>query len=162
MNNALNNAGGNFTTTKAGFAAGTTTTTTTANTTLFAIQGKAYSAAGASNVATPTTDANTGAAFLPVSPGYGTSLTFGFNASGALKVAQGSIEKLDASGAFIKAPELGELPDTAAAFGIVTVKVLTTYVTSTTWICGSHNFAATTGLSFVFTDVMSMPTRPVI
>lgn len=158
MNNPLENAGGNFCTTKAGFAAGTTTTTTTANTALFAIKGKAYSAAGASNVATPTTDAN-GNAFTAVPKGYGTSLTFGFDASGALKVMQGSVEALDSAGNFIKVPDDAALPDTAAAFGVVTVKVGSTYG-SASWTCGAGNFAATTGLTFAFTDIMTMPGRP--
>lgn len=53
---------------KAGLAAGTTTTTTTSNGTVFnyCIKGKAYQATGASNGATPTTDSNTAAAFLPI------------------------------------------------------------------------------------------------
>ena len=48
---------------KATFAAGTTSTYSTTGTTVYAIKGKAYSTAAKSNVATPTVDIATGAAF---------------------------------------------------------------------------------------------------
>jgi hypothetical protein len=71
-----------------------------------------------SNVATPTTDYATGAAFLPIPipprpptsrPGYGSVYTVGFDHSGNLKVIQGTIVPLDASGNFINAPQFGGL-----------------------------------------------------
>ncbi len=83
-----------MTTTKAGAAAGTTTTLTTANTVLYAIKGKAFTKAGASNAATPTTDATTGAAYVAVPVNYGCAYVLGYDAAGTLKVSQGGLQAL--------------------------------------------------------------------
>ena len=81
----------NFCTSKAGLAVGTTTTTTTANASLYCIAGKAYTAAGASNAATPTTDAVTGAAFTALALNKAGVFVICLDTSGALKIVQGGI-----------------------------------------------------------------------
>lgn len=157
MSQTLDLAGGNFCTTKAGLAAGTTTTTTTANTSLFAIGGKAYSAAGASNAATPTTDANTGAAFLPVGLNKACVFLIGLDSTGALKIAQGSIVSYSDAGVFTDAPQFPPVPDSMAPIGYELVKVIST---GSAWTMGVSNQAAQTGITKVFVDVMTLPARP--
>jgi len=103
-------------------AAGTTTTISTTGTTTYCIRGKAYTKAAISNGATPTTDWATGNAFIPIpiplsSPnlagvpngaaGYASVYMIGLDASGNIKVIQGSIVALDSTGAFITAPQFG-------------------------------------------------------
>jgi hypothetical protein len=157
MSQTLDLAGGNYVTTKAGFAAGTTTTTTTANTTLFSLLGKAFSAAAASNVATPTTDFLTGLAFRAVAPNFGSIFAFCRDSGGAIRVIQGDIKALDASGGFIDAPQFPPLPDTVAAYAYLVVKA---GATASSWTMGASNMAGATGVTYSFTDVMTLPVRP--
>lgn len=153
----LSNVPGNFATTKAGLAAGTTTTTTTANTSLFCIKGKAYSAAGASNAATPTTDVNTGAAFNAIGLNKAGVFVICLDAAGALKIAQGEIVDYDDAGNFSRAPQFPAIPDTVCPIGYELVKVIST---GSAWTMGSSNQAAQTGITKVFVDVMTLPDRP--
>lgn len=103
---------------KVTLAAGTTTTISNTGTTVFAIRGKAYSKGAMTNAATPTTDYATGLAFKPIpipatapnlAAGYGSIFMVGLDHSGNLRVIQGTIEALDASGNFINAPQFGAL-----------------------------------------------------
>lgn len=147
-----------MTTTKAGAAAGTTTTLTTANTVLYAIKGKAFTKAGASNAATPTTDATTGAAYVAVPVNYGCAYVLGYDAAGTLKVSQGGLQALDSSGNFIVAPQMPMVPDTVAPFAYLVTKVGST---GAAWTFGSSNLAGPpTGVTHTFVDVMTLPDRP--
>lgn len=147
-----------LTTTKAGAAAGTTTTLTTANTVLFAIKGKAYTKAAASNAATPTTDATTAAAFVAVAVGYGCAFVLGYNSSGALKVSQGAQQALDSSGSFVLAPQFPAVPDTVAPFAYLITKVGSA---GSAWTFGSSNLdGPPAGVTHTFVDVMTLPDRP--
>ena len=149
--------GANFCTTKAGLAAGTTTTTTTANTSLFSIAGKAYSAAGASNAATPTTDSNTAAAFLPIGLNKAGVFVICLDTAGALKIVQGGIVDYSDAGVFAQAPAFPSVPDTLCPIGYELVKVIST---GSAWTMGSSNQASQTGITKVFVDVMVLPSRP--
>lgn len=144
---------------KAGAAVGTTTTTSfTANPLTYIINGKYFTKATMTNGATPTTDINTGVAFPAVNPNYGTVLVFGVDGSGNVAVAQGSIEALDVSGNFRKAPSLPPLPDTICPYAYCIVKA---GATASAWTCGSSNFAGPpTGVTFAFVDVATLPDRP--
>lgn len=145
-------------TTKAGAAAGTTTTTTIANAVQFCILGKAYLKAAATNAATPTTDFTTGAAFLPVTPGNGCAFVLGLDASGAIRVSQGPIGALDASGAFLNAPQFPLVHDTVAPYAYLVTRV---GATGSAWTFGTSNLAGPpTGVTHAFTDVMTLPGRP--
>ena len=86
LSNAL--AGGTCCLSKAGVAAGTTTTTTIALTN-YAIGGRMFSKAAAANGATPTVDAATGAAFVPLTAGKSCIFVYALDAAGALKAVQG-------------------------------------------------------------------------
>lgn len=143
---------------KAALAAGTTTTFSTTGTTLFCIKGKAYSQAVAANVATPTTDATTAAAFVALTAGYGCCFVFGYNSSGAVKVSQGPLQALNAAGNFILAPQFPIVPDTVAPFGYLIAKGGSTLVS--TWTFGTNNLSGVTGMTYTFVDVMTLPDRP--
>lgn len=152
-------------TTKAGLTAGTTTTYTTANAVQYAIDGKAYSKSAVTNGATPTTDVNTAAAFTAVGASKGCVFVFGFNAAGAIKVAQGEIVDIttDADGAnasFLDYPEFPSLPDDFAAFGYMVTKV---GASGTAWTFGSSNLAGPpSNVLHTFADVQTLPVRPQI
>lgn len=147
-------------TTKAGLAVGTTTTLTTANTQLYGIKGKAYTKAGTSNEATPTSDSTTGTTFVAVPVSYGSVFVICRDSSGNLKACQGQLQALDASNAFILAPQFPAIPDTLCPIGYVTVKVGST---GSAWTFGASNFAGPpTGVVFAFQDVFTLPDRPQI
>ena len=142
---------------KATLAAGTTTTYSTTGVTLYCIGGKAYSKAAVTNGATPTTDATTAAAFVAVGANYGSVFVFGYDSSGTIKVSQGSVVALDASGAFILAPQFPAIPDTVCPFGYLVIKAGST---ASNWTFGSSNLSGATGITYTFVDVMTLPARP--
>lgn len=144
--------------TKAGMAAGTTSTLTTASTQLFSLKGKAFSKAGTSNEATPTTDAATGAAFVAVAANKGSVYTICRDSAGALKVVQGTITDLTSQGTFIVAPQFGPVPDTLCPIGYIVVKVA---AGGAAWTFGTSNLTgppANTTITYV--DCFTMPERP--
>jgi hypothetical protein len=149
-----------LTTSYAGLAAGTTTTYTTANAVNYAIGGIAYTKAAATNAATPTTDATTGAAFLPVTANQGSVFVFGYDAAGNLKVSQGQVQALDAQGNFNLSPQFPSIPDNVAPFGYLVLKAGATL--SGSWTFGSSNLSSVTGATYSFKNLMTMPARPVV
>ena len=144
---------------KAGLAVGTTTTTTTSNgaTFTYAIKGKIYNATGASNGATPTTDAVTGAAFTPIGLNKAGVFVWCLDTSGNLKVVQGGIVDYSDAGVYAYAPQLPGIPDTLCPIGIEAVKVIST---GSAWTMGSSNQASQTGITKVFVDCATLPDRP--
>lgn len=142
--------------------AGTTTTISISVATTFAIRGKMYSKAIASNQATPTTDSNTGAAFLGVKANKGCVFVLGLDASGNTKAVQGEIVDLDSTGAFIVAPEFPLVPDTVCPIGYYIIKAGSTADATTGWILGSSNSASVTGITYTLVNVATLPDRPQI
>ena len=151
---------GTFCLSKATFAAGTTTTYSTTGTTVYAINGKAYSTAAKTNVATPTVDIQDGAAFTGVSANEGCIFIACFDTGGTLRVAQGPIQVLDVSGAFILAPQMPVIPDGHAAFGYLIIKAGATAVGS--WVFGTNNLSSVTGITYTFGDLITLPGRPIV
>ena len=146
------------------------TTLDSTNASNYAIKGKAYTKAAMTTVATPTTDAATGAAFLPVKGGgsvagaYGNGSVFviGLDASANVKVTQGSIVPLGSDGNFAPGvlPQFPELPDTVCPIGYVICKAGNTASTAG-WIFGTSNFSGVTGITLSVADVaLGMPDRP--
>lgn len=144
---------------KAVLAAGTTSTLSSTGAFSFAIKGKAYAHAALSNTATPTTDAATGAAFVPVVTNKGSIFVIGRNAALTLQCVQGSIEDLDASGNFINAPQFGPIPDTMCPLGYIVIKAGAT-ASANGWVFGTSNMASVTGITYTFVDVVTLPARP--
>jgi hypothetical protein len=168
---------------KATLAAGTTTTISTTGTTIYAILSKFYSKAAITNGATPTTDWATGNAFIPIpvplsnpnlagvpngAAGYGSVYTVGFDSGGNVRVIQGTIAPLDASGNFLYAPQFGPLgpsgPNSGnndfCPIGYIIVKLGSTAVA--TWTFGTNNLSGVTGVTYAFQDVTNIPGRPQI
>lgn len=144
---------------KVTLAAGTTTTISTTGTTTYAIKSKAYTKAAITNGATPTTDALTGSAFTGITANQGTVVVIGLDSSGAIKAAQGSVESLDVSGNFIRAPQFPLIPDTVCPIGYIVLKGGSTL--SGTWTFGSSNLSSVTGMTYTFVDVLlGLPERP--
>lgn len=150
-------------TVKAGLAAGTTSTYSTTGTTVYAIKGRACSTAAKANVATPVVDVVDGLPFTPQLPGQGSVYVFGFDAGGTLRVAQGSIEQLDVSGAFITLPQFPIVPDTVCPFGFALVRAAPASAATPAvapWLFGTNNLSGVTGVTVAFVDVMTLPERP--
>ena len=145
-------------TTKAGLAAGTTSTFTTANTVQFAIRGKAFSAAGASNVATPVLDRATGLAFAPITKSNGAVVVFAFDATGAVRCSQGAIQALDVANSFVVSPQFPVVLDTDCPFGYLVLKAGTTAVGN--FVFGTNNLSAVTGMVYTFVDILTLTDRP--
>ena len=153
-------AGLTMCTAKVTLAAGTTTTISNTGTIPFCINGKAYSRAAMTNVATPTTDIATGAAFPGFTANKGTVVVIGLDASGNVRAAQGQIKDLDVSGNFIVAPELPTLPANICPIGYIVLKGGATL--SGTFTFGSSNLSGVTGMTYTFGDLMTMPSRPIV
>lgn len=160
--------GSNFCTSKAALAAGTTTTFSTTGATLYCIKGKAYSTAAGSNAATPTTDAVTGAAFVPVTASKGCVFVVCYDgdstAANAINVIQGPLVDLDAAadGAnarFESAPPFpSHIPDTLTPIGYIITRV---GASGSTWTFGSSNLAGPpSNVKHDFVDVMVLPATP--
>lgn len=146
----------------AGLAAGTTSTYSTTATTVHVINGLfGTTLAAQTNTATPTTDVNTGAAFVAQTDNQAGVYVFGVNAAGAIKVAQGSIEDTQVgvtttAGDFINYPQFPYLPDDFCPIGYCVVR---TAPSASDWTFGSSNWTAT-GITATFKNVCVMPTRP--
>ena len=144
-------------------AAGTTTTYTTVEVTNYAINGKTYTKAAATNAATPTTDINTGVAFVGVEGDEASVFVLGYNAAGTILCAQGDIVATDgaadgASATLPGLPNFPTLPEDFCPIGYVVVKVGTS---AATWTFGASNLAGPpTNTGIDVQAVMVLPNRP--
>jgi len=145
---------------KVTLAAGSTTTISNTGTTTFMIKGSMYTKTAMTNVATPTTDIVTGAAFRPIVANQGTVIQVGLDSGGNLRAAQGTIESLDVNGAFVRAPQFPGLPDTVATIGYIILKGGATLVA--TWTFGTNNLSSVTGMTYTFHDAGMTPDRPAV
>lgn len=143
---------------KVTLAAGTTTTISTTGTTTYAIDGKAYTKTAITNGATPTTDATTGLAFTGITANQGTVVVIGFDSGGNVKASQGAVQALDVQGNFIIAPQFPGIPNTMCPIGYIVLKGGSTL--SGTWTFGSSNLSGVSGMTYSFTDVITLPDRP--
>ncbi len=144
----------------AALAAGTTTTINTTGTTHYAIRGLTYTKAALSNTATPTTDAATGLAFPALSANEGTVVVIGYDKDGNVKACQGTIEELNSSGAFVRAPQFPGIPSTMCPIGYIILKAGSTLASD--WTFGSSNLSSVTGMTYTFRSVNTLPARPQI
>jgi hypothetical protein len=152
----------NFSLTKAGLSGisgAATTYSTGANGVLQSFGGKLVLKAQDSSVAFPALDAVTGKAFNALAANQGCTLVFGYNAAGAVQVAQSNIVALDPNGNFIGwAPQMPTLPDSDCPFAYVVVK---DGATGGAFTPGTTNWNAT-GMTYSVQDVSYVPGRPQI
>lgn len=146
-------------------AHGTTTTLSQTNAATYAIKGKLYAQASAwSNTATPTKDWATGNAFNVIAANQGSVFAVGLDSTKTMRVIQGTIEALDTSGNFIRAPMFGGLGpvgqgSTDNDFCPVGYIVVKNGSTGSNWTFGTNNYNAT-GITFTCVDVATLPDRP--
>jgi len=127
----------------------------------FHIKGKSYLHAAATNLATPTTDVNTGVAFVRVGTNEGCVYVLGWNASGTLQVAQSACVPLDASGLFVNAAVWPSIPDTMCPIGYMVTKCGSTAAAKATgFLFGTTNFTAVTGQTNTMVEIGILPDRP--
>ena len=150
-------SGINLATVSGALIAGTTSTYTTSVAVDYLLDGRLYQFATKTNQATPTTDINTGAAFVAVQPDEGCIFSFCANSSLAVAVAQGPIEKVDGdTDEFKISPSFPPIPDTHTIFGYVIIK---SDGTASAWTMGSSSWAAT-GITDTFVNAGLTPSRP--
>lgn len=150
----------------AGAVAGTTNTFTTTAATVPIIKGKFGTALGVltNSTTTPTTDANTAAAFPAITANNCAAVVFGTNAAGTLSAVQGPIIPTVAGvtttvGAFILAPQFPPIPDDFCPFAYTIVRVSPTGATFT---LGTTSWAASGISCATFANVAQLPPRPQI
>lgn len=154
----------------AAFVLGTTSTYTTTVTTTVSINGKFGTTLGAqTNTASPTTDVNTGVAFVSLPAGStdtkngrATVVVAGVNAAGAIKFAQGSIVKTalgvtTTAGAFIDAPQFPVLPDDFAPLAYWLIR---NSPSAAAFTVGSSSWTASGITCSTPVNVSTLPDRP--
>jgi hypothetical protein len=149
----------------AGAVAGTTSTYTTTATTNCVINGIfATTLTAQTNTASPTTDANTGVAFLALQPNQTCCLVIGQNTAGAIKYVQGpiipnTVGVTTTVGAFYVAPQFPELP---SDFCPLAYTVVRTAPSAAAWVPGTGAWAASGVTCTTFKNVAMLPQRPQI
>ncbi len=147
---------------KAVLAAGTLATISSTNAVMYAVEGKIQTKAQMTNVATPTTDAVTGAAFTGVLANKGSIFAICLDIAAAVKVVQGSIVDLDSAGAFKQSlPQFGPMPNTLCPIGYLIIKAGSTANNTTGFIFGTSNMVGVTGITYTFGDLSTLPPRPI-
>jgi hypothetical protein len=149
----------------AAFVLGTTSTYTTTVTTSAVFNGVfGTTLAAQTNTASPTTDATTGAAFVPLAANQATVLVWGVNAAGAIKLAQGSIVPTETgvtttAGAFINAPQFPALPDD---FAPIAYNLVRTSPTGSAFTAGTTSWTASGITCSTAKNISVLPDRPKI
>lgn len=149
----------------AGLVAGTTSTYTTTATTVCSIAGRfATGLTAQTNTASPTTDANTGLAFVPLTANQATVLVWGVNAAGAIRLIQGSIVPTEVgvtttAGNFITAPIFPAIPDDFCPIGYQLVR---TSPTGSSFTPGTTSWAASGITCSTIRNISTLPGRPQI
>lgn len=151
-------------TSKTGLIRGTTSTYTTTVTSAGMINGKYVTGLTAqTNTATPTLDAVTGLAFVPLTANQATVIVVGQTGAGAIQMAQGSIVPTatgvtTTAGAFINAPQFPASPDDFMVFGYAVVR---TSPTGSAFTAGTTSWTASGITTTEFVQCGGLPDRPV-
>lgn len=145
------------------FVLGTTSTYTTTVTSTCIIDGVFGTTLGAqTNTASPTTDAATGAAFVPLTDNKCTVLVWGITLAGAIALCQGSIEDTDVgitttAGAFRNAPQWPNLP---ADFCPIAYNLVRTAPSASDFTPGTSSWTASGITCSVAKNISVLPSRP--
>ena len=147
----------------AAIVAGTTSTYTTTVATACSIRGKFATSLGTqTNTASPTTDAGTGAAFVPLTDNQTCALVWGISAAGAIQLLQGPIVATEVgvtttAGAFIVPPQFPAIPETICPIAYCVVR---TAPSASDFTPGTSSWAATGVTTSTFQNVSTLPDRP--
>lgn len=159
-NSALH--GGALCLSKATLAAGTTTTISNTGTITYFVNGIFATKGAMTNAATPTTDANTGAAFKPLpiptsaADAKGCLFVVGLDIDGNVKVSQGPLVNAADVTNKVSAYAFPPMPDTVCPFGYI--KVVAGSTQAAAWTFGTSNLAAgVTGITCTFADIARIP-----
>ncbi|TFH51259.1 MAG: hypothetical protein E4H01_00720 [Lysobacterales bacterium] len=137
-------------------AAGAETVYDTTVTLGYTIGGQLYSKAAITDGAAPTTDINTGAAFLPLAADQASVFVWMINAAGTVAVAQGGVEEVDGDTDLrLVHPQFPYLPEGYVAFAYQMVQT----TSAGGFQFGSDNWNAT-GVTDLIVDVNTLPVRP--
>lgn len=147
----------------AGLVAGTTSTYTTTATTNVVIRGKfGTQLAAQTNTASPTLDANTGLAFVPVPINSTCALVWGITNAGAIQLMQGDIIPTflgvtTTVGAFRDLPQFPIFPDNVAPIAYMIVR---TAPSAAAWTPGTSSWTASGVTVSTAQNVGTLPDRP--
>ncbi len=140
-------------------ATGAETVYDTTVTITFCIDGKLYAKTAVTDGATPTTDGNTGAAFVAVTTDKVCPFVWALNSSGTVSLYQGTIEDVDGdTDAAIDYPQFPSLPDSVTPFAY-TVYQTTGASAAAGLRPGTDNWNAT-GLTATHVNISALPDRP--
>ena len=151
-------------TVNAAFAAGATTTITSSNNSAGVINGEWVTTLTAANMASPTTDATTGVAFVALAPNQCCALVIGQNKAGTVKMSQGPIIAAltgvtTTVGGFAYAPQFPTLPDD---FMPLCYTIVSTAPSASAWTPGTSSWTASGVSATTFQNVSQLPKRPQI
>lgn len=140
-----------------GLSGGATTISIT-GTPAYVLKGKFLAASAQSGGATPTTDAVTGAAFLPLANGKQCLFVFGWDsrAPTVAYVAQGKIVNTADVVNTASALDFPSVPDTFVPFAYVSIA----NANATAWLFGTNNWNATSLTIGTVQNVMLLPAIP--
>lgn len=147
----------------AAMVAGTTSTYTTTVTTAGLINGKFVTTLAAqTNTASPTTDANTAAAFNALAPNQTCTLVFGQKAAGTIQLVQGPIIACGIGvtttvGSLINEPQFPPLPND---FMPLAYTVVRTAPSAAAWTPGTSSWTASGVSCSTFQNIGMLPARP--
>ena len=165
MNRYDNLVGQTLNNSSAGMAAGTTSTYSIGVSNA-CIKGKFIAPTpSVTNAASPTTDAVTGVAFVPLTANQATVLVWGLSTSGGaglIQLMQGSIVPTETgvtttAGAFINAPQFPVIPDNIVPLAYCLVR---TSPTGSSFTAGTTSWTASGITTSTFQNIGTMPDRP--
>lgn len=127
----------------------------------YAVDGKLKAKTAVTDGATPTTDGNTGAAFVAVGPDKVSVFVWCLNASGTVSLRQGSIEDVDGDTDVAKQyPQFPAIPNDITPFAY-TIYQTTGASAAGGLKPGTDNWNAT-GLTATHVNISTLPLRPQI
>ena len=147
--------------------AGSTNSWTNAVASQCVIRGKytVQLATNSNQAETPTTDANTGAAFVAITPNKCAAVVFGVNAAGTIVGVQGPLEDTFVGvtttvGAFKNAPQFPPIPDDFCPIAYTIIRCAPSGGAG--FVVGTTQWAASSMSCTTFKNIAVLPDRPQI
>lgn len=137
-------------------ATGAATTYDTTATINFSVNGELYQKTAITGGATPTTDINTGAAFVSLGTNKRSVFVWMMNNAGTVAVAQGEVVSTDESNLPIGLPQFPHIPTGYTPFAF---HYFQTTAASAAFLFGTTNWTGT-GFTKFIRNVSVLPARP--